>query len=331
MCRSPAHDRAVSTLVSTSPSPPSSSSGRSQTAAAQGTPKKPHLSAARGDCHVSGRVRRPPVKSLGTFHPDGTIRCTDQGDVTADPPSVFRACHGVWKQVEKSSFAYTASGIDLGLERQPGGLPQGARRYTVSVFGRRVFRGFPRRHHPFRRQRSRLGRGRECRRADSARTALFDATRARRRRYRSPSRRNRNSSTAWRPESSPGGPHVLDPDRIRRRERFPDSPVSSRHLDAVHVDGGWPRGLDAGDRIQHLGQRRFIADGRPARQRQKGPAFAARDGKQHPRPPARPRTDGRRCTAPFPARTAPSGAAVAEGRTDFLHVAPRLVVSVPLR
>ena len=33
---------------------------------------------------------RPPLKSLGSFHDDGTMVCSDQGAVaTTEPPSVF--------------------------------------------------------------------------------------------------------------------------------------------------------------------------------------------------------------------------------------------------
>jgi hypothetical protein len=51
---------------------------------------------------------RPPLKSLGTFHADGTMTCSDQGGVTTEPPSVVTSCHGVWAHVEQRQFAYTS-------------------------------------------------------------------------------------------------------------------------------------------------------------------------------------------------------------------------------
>ena len=51
---------------------------------------------------------RPPLKSLGTFHDDGTKVCSDKGAVTLDPPTVFTSCHGAWTHVEQRQFAYTA-------------------------------------------------------------------------------------------------------------------------------------------------------------------------------------------------------------------------------
>jgi hypothetical protein len=51
---------------------------------------------------------RPPLKSLGTFHDDGTMVCSDQGAITLDPPTVFTSCHGAWTHMEQRQFAYTA-------------------------------------------------------------------------------------------------------------------------------------------------------------------------------------------------------------------------------
>jgi hypothetical protein len=51
---------------------------------------------------------RPPLKSLGTFHDDGTMVCSDQGAVTVEPPTIFTSCHGVWTHLEERKFAYTA-------------------------------------------------------------------------------------------------------------------------------------------------------------------------------------------------------------------------------
>lgn len=63
-------------------------------------------------------VGRPPLKSLGTFHADGTMVCSDQGAVTTVGPQtgVFTSCHGVWTHVSQRTFAYTSMELisDLG-------------------------------------------------------------------------------------------------------------------------------------------------------------------------------------------------------------------------
>jgi hypothetical protein len=51
---------------------------------------------------------RPPLKSLTTFHDDGTMICSDQGAVTTVPPTVFTSCHGVWAHQTQRQFSYTA-------------------------------------------------------------------------------------------------------------------------------------------------------------------------------------------------------------------------------
>lgn len=63
-------------------------------------------------------VGRPPLKSLGTFHADGTMVCSDQGAVTTIGPQagVFTSCHGVWTHVRHRTFAYSSMELisDLG-------------------------------------------------------------------------------------------------------------------------------------------------------------------------------------------------------------------------
>ena len=49
---------------------------------------------------------RPPLKSLVTFHADETMVCSDQGSITLEPPTVFTACHGVWKHLQGHTFGY---------------------------------------------------------------------------------------------------------------------------------------------------------------------------------------------------------------------------------
>jgi hypothetical protein len=53
---------------------------------------------------------RPPLKSLSSFHLDGTMTCSDQGAVTTEGPFpvAFTSCHGVWTHLEQRKFAYTA-------------------------------------------------------------------------------------------------------------------------------------------------------------------------------------------------------------------------------
>lgn len=51
---------------------------------------------------------RPALKSLSSFHDGGTMVCSDQGAVTADPPTIFTSCHGAWAHQEGRTFAYTA-------------------------------------------------------------------------------------------------------------------------------------------------------------------------------------------------------------------------------
>jgi hypothetical protein len=78
---------------------------------------------------------RPPIKSLGTFHNDGTMTCSDQGAVTTDPPSVFTSCHGVWTHLEKRKFAYTSFALISDLSGNLVGYLKVRGIYTVSQSG----------------------------------------------------------------------------------------------------------------------------------------------------------------------------------------------------
>jgi len=78
---------------------------------------------------------RPPLKSLGTFHSDGTMTCSDQGGVTTDPPSVFTSCHGVWTHLEKRTFAYTSFELISDLSGNLVGYLKVRGIYTVSQSG----------------------------------------------------------------------------------------------------------------------------------------------------------------------------------------------------
>ena len=55
---------------------------------------------------VTFRSDRPPLKSLISFHGDGTLATSDQGSVTLDPPEVYSSGVGVWAQLDRRRFAY---------------------------------------------------------------------------------------------------------------------------------------------------------------------------------------------------------------------------------
>jgi hypothetical protein len=50
---------------------------------------------------------RPDLKSLVSFHADGTVASSDQGSVTLDPPTVSSNGAGAWTQQDWHRFAYT--------------------------------------------------------------------------------------------------------------------------------------------------------------------------------------------------------------------------------
>jgi hypothetical protein len=78
---------------------------------------------------------RPPLKSLGTFHDDGTFQCSDQGSVTVDPPTIFTGCHGAWKHLEGRTFAYTSVELISDLSGNLVGYLKVSGVYTVSDSG----------------------------------------------------------------------------------------------------------------------------------------------------------------------------------------------------
>jgi hypothetical protein len=79
---------------------------------------------------------RPPLKSLGSFHADHTMVCSDQGAVTTtEPPSVFTSCHGVWTHLEKRKFAYTSLELISDLSGNLVGYLKVRGIYTVSQSG----------------------------------------------------------------------------------------------------------------------------------------------------------------------------------------------------
>ena len=78
---------------------------------------------------------RPPLKSLATFHDDGTMVCSDQGAVTTEPPTIFTSCHGVWTHQEQRQFAYTALELISDLSGNLVGYLKVRGIYTVSQSG----------------------------------------------------------------------------------------------------------------------------------------------------------------------------------------------------
>jgi len=78
---------------------------------------------------------RPQLKSLGSFHADHTMVCSDQGAVTIEQPSVFTSCHGVWTHLEKRKFAYTAFELISDLGGNLVGYLKVRGIYTVSQSG----------------------------------------------------------------------------------------------------------------------------------------------------------------------------------------------------
>jgi len=78
---------------------------------------------------------RPPLKSLVTFHNDGTMTCSDQGSVTLIEPAVFTSCHGAWALLEKRDFAYTQLELISDLSGNLTGYLKVRGVYTVSGSG----------------------------------------------------------------------------------------------------------------------------------------------------------------------------------------------------
>ena len=79
---------------------------------------------------------RPPLKSLGSFHDDQTMVCSDQGAVTTtEPPSVFTSCHGAWTHLEERKFAYTSFELISDLVGNLVGYLKVRGIYTVSQSG----------------------------------------------------------------------------------------------------------------------------------------------------------------------------------------------------
>jgi hypothetical protein len=78
---------------------------------------------------------RPPLKSLVTFHGDGTMVASDQGGVTIDPPFAATSGHGGWRHLRNRRFAYTQLTLFSDLSGNLTGYLKVRGIYTVSNSG----------------------------------------------------------------------------------------------------------------------------------------------------------------------------------------------------
>jgi hypothetical protein len=102
---------------------------------AQG-PHKPSLAGAWLETVVfPPEFGRPPLRSLSTYHENGTMNCSDQGAATLDPPAIYTGCHGVWAQLGKRQFAYTAYELISDLSGNLTGFLKFRGTYTLSDSG----------------------------------------------------------------------------------------------------------------------------------------------------------------------------------------------------
>jgi hypothetical protein len=78
---------------------------------------------------------RPPLKSLASYHGDGTMTCSDQGAITVDPPTVFTSCHGAWAHLDQRTFAYASRELISDLSGNLVGYLKVRGVYAVSASG----------------------------------------------------------------------------------------------------------------------------------------------------------------------------------------------------
>jgi hypothetical protein len=78
---------------------------------------------------------RPPLKSLVTFHGDGTMVASDSGGVTIDPPLVATSGHGAWRHLRHRTFAYISRELFSDLSGNLTGHLKVRGIYTVSDSG----------------------------------------------------------------------------------------------------------------------------------------------------------------------------------------------------
>jgi len=78
------------------------------------------------------------LKSLVTFHDDGTVVTSDQGNVVTDPaqnPGVFSSGHGAWVNLEKRTFSYNLVELISDLSGNLVAYLKVRGKYTVSQSG----------------------------------------------------------------------------------------------------------------------------------------------------------------------------------------------------
>ena len=111
--------------------------GTSSTAAAQTPAMKALVGSWVETVTFPAGVGRPPIESLVTFNAEGTMTCSDQGAVTTEGemPSVFSACHGVWRRLHGRTFAYTSLELISDLSGNPVGHLKVRGVYDVSPSG----------------------------------------------------------------------------------------------------------------------------------------------------------------------------------------------------
>ena len=132
----PTHRRAVTTLIATMTLATVFVVAGAGPLTAQGSSKKPTLVGSWLETVIfPPEFGRPPLKSLGSYHSDETMSCTDQGSVTLDPPNVYSACHGAWKQLDKLTYAYTAYELISDLSGNLVGYIKFRGVYTLSPSG----------------------------------------------------------------------------------------------------------------------------------------------------------------------------------------------------
>jgi hypothetical protein len=81
---------------------------------------------------------RPDLKSLVSFHADGTMMSSDQGSVTlgpTPPPGVSSSGVGAWTQLDWHTFAYTDKGLFSDLSGNLTGFLKVSGIYTLSGSG----------------------------------------------------------------------------------------------------------------------------------------------------------------------------------------------------
>jgi hypothetical protein len=81
---------------------------------------------------------RPPLKSLVSFHADGTMMASDQGSVTLGPnppPGVSSSGVGAWTQLDWHTFAYTDKELFSDLSGNLTGFLKVSGVYTLSGSG----------------------------------------------------------------------------------------------------------------------------------------------------------------------------------------------------